>query len=214
MAQTHTVQKGEDLLTIAREHGLDWRTVWEHADNRSLREERDDPFALAPGDVVALPEKTVKYEPADTGTVHRFRRRGAATELRLKLFRGGRPRIREAYTLEVDGASRTGTTGADGRLVEPIPVDAQNARLTIGPDEAVYELQLGQLPPLSEPQGVQARLNRLGFDCGREDGTIDEATTAAVRSFQMWCGLDPTGEIDAPTRQLLHTHSHAATHDR
>lgn len=203
MAQQHTVREGEDMVSIAEEYGFFWETLWTHADNASLRAEREDPFALAPGDVVAIPEKEPKHETAATGTVHRFRRRGATTELRLQLFKGERPRAREDYELDVDGTARTGTTDGAGVLVERIPLDAREGTLTIGPDEAVYTLQLGGLPPLSEPAGVQARLNALGFDCGRSDGTMDEQTAEALRAFQRWCGLEPTGEADDETRRHL-----------
>lgn len=203
MSQKHTVSKGEDMVSIAEQHGFFWETLWEHPDNQSLRAQRNDPSALAPGDVVTLPEKEPRHEVGATGTVHRFRRRGASTELRLQLFRGERPRAREAYELDVDGTTRTGTTDAEGTLVERISVDAREGTLTIGPDVAVYELQLGGLPPVAESSGVQMRLNSLGFDCGRADGTMDEQAEQALRDFQRWCGLEPTGSPDDETRACL-----------
>lgn len=205
MAQQHTVRDGEDMATIAKQYGFFWETLWMHASNQSLRERRDDPFALAPGDVVAIPEKTPKHAVGATGQIHRFRRLGATTELHIQLFKGDRPRAREAYQLDIDGIHWEGRTDAEGVLVEEIPVDAENGVLTIGPDAAVYELQLGRLPPLSEPEGMQARLNGLGFDCGREDGTIDDKTKHALKSFQRWCGLEPTGALDEVTQARLQT---------
>lgn len=50
---------------------------------------------------------------------------------------------------------------------------------------------------------VQAVLHALGFDTAVPDGRYDERTATAVRSFQQAHGLDPTGIVDAATRQAL-----------
>jgi N-acetylmuramoyl-L-alanine amidase len=50
---------------------------------------------------------------------------------------------------------------------------------------------------------LQARLNLLGFDPGREDGIFGEHTSTAVRQFQLNVGLAPDGLVGATTVQAL-----------
>lgn len=51
---------------------------------------------------------------------------------------------------------------------------------------------------------LQTRLRQLGFDVPT-DGKYGPSTAAAVRAFQQRHKLDPTGAVDAATRELLQT---------
>ncbi|GAG86495.1 unnamed protein product [marine sediment metagenome] len=67
---------------------------------------------------------------------------------------------------------------------------------------------------------VQAILKSFGFYSGNLDGISGPQTRTAIKSFQSRVGLNPTGEIDATTLQVLlslvkktsrgHTSSHSA----
>ena len=50
---------------------------------------------------------------------------------------------------------------------------------------------------------LQARLNTLGFDPGREDAILGEATDTAVREFQRNVGLSPDGIVGSTTLAAL-----------
>jgi len=52
-------------------------------------------------------------------------------------------------------------------------------------------------------RSVQIMLHGIGYEPKREDGYFDEATEAAVKSFQTDNGLDATGVIDSETAQML-----------
>ena len=87
-----------------------------------------------------------------------------------------------------------------------IPCDARSAAVRLGKDPTPILLTIGALQDVSTTAGVQARLNNLGYHCGEPDGAIGPRTTAAVRAFQKdhkTDGLSPTGEVDAPTRNLI-----------
>ena len=53
----HKVAQGDCIESIAAKHGLEPDTIWEHANNASLREKRNgNSFALFPGDVLFVPD--------------------------------------------------------------------------------------------------------------------------------------------------------------
>ena len=81
----HRVQQGDCLLSLAKEHGFDWETLWNHPDNAELKRQREDPNALKPGDVVAIPERREKQEDASGESRTQFRRTGALARLRLEI---------------------------------------------------------------------------------------------------------------------------------
>src|SRR5215468_12271496 len=70
----HTVQQGETLIGLARIYRVsDWRIIWSHAQNASLRRERPNPQILGPGDRVYIPEPApIEYECA-VDQKHTFR---------------------------------------------------------------------------------------------------------------------------------------------
>ena len=48
----HKVKQGECVSSIAAEHGVPAKKVWNAADNEALREQRRTPDVLLPGDTV------------------------------------------------------------------------------------------------------------------------------------------------------------------
>ncbi len=64
-----------------------------------------------------------------------------------------------------------------------------------GPFEAIF-FKLAHLDPLNTIEGIQDRLNNLGYSCGEEHGEIGEQTAAALREFQAEHGLPESGNVD------------------
>ncbi len=60
-------------------------------------------------------------------------------------------------------------------------------------------------PPFrgDDVRGLQARLNTLGFDPGREDGIFGRQTEEALRDFQRNVGLTPDGIVGGTSLQAL-----------
>jgi hypothetical protein len=184
---------------------LDWRSIWDYPPNASLKRLRQDPNVLAPGDVLQIPEKTLKGFPASTDKRHTFRLKGTPAQLCLRLVdQKGRPRANLRYVLTVDGCLLTGTTDSDGKLQENIRPSAQRARLEIQAEAVTerYELPLGHLDPVTEDRGVIQRLCNLGYDCG-DEAEVGENTSAALLAFQRRCQLQETGHADDATRARL-----------
>jgi hypothetical protein len=203
----YTVKQGECLESIAKQHGYFWQTLWDHPRNADLRQRRKDPDVVFPGDVVHIPERSEKSEPGATELRHKFRRKGVPSRLRIALKdEDDEPRAGLPYTLVIDGQVLSGTTDGDGALQHPIPPNAQRGTLTVRPpddEEEHYDLQLGHMDPVTETSGVQARLNNLGFDCGKVDGLLSPRTQEALRAFQAKHRLETTGKPDEATQQKL-----------
>jgi Putative peptidoglycan binding domain len=204
MATDHEVQLGECMTSIADQHGFFWEYLWGLPENAALREKREDPHTLAPGDIVHIPDLREKEVPVKTGRTWEFRKKGIPAQVRLQLFRGEEPRATEEYTFQVAGRrDQTGKTDGDGVLRVFIPPDAASGKLTIGPDEQVYEFDFGKLQPIETIEGVQARLNNLGYSCGEPNGELNDETRKAIGQFQRRFGLEPTGEPDEATKEKL-----------
>lgn len=202
----YNVNQGDCLLSIAADAGVSWKTIWYHPNNAELRQRRNDPNVLLPGDVVFVPDKVPRVETRATDQKHKFVKKGQLAKVRLRLLDYRRqPRQSAHYSASVDGAIQSGTTDAGGYLTLSIPPGARQVKLTVmqGSRKEEYTLPLGSIDPVEELTGVQQRLANLGYPCDSEIGTLGDNTVAALRAFQQEMNLRVTGEIDNPTRQKL-----------
>ena len=198
MPRQHTIAPGETLAALAAEHGFSRGShIFEHPDNASLREHRDNPDVLAAGDVVVLPDPVLGTVEVRVDVRHRFQVVRPRQHLRLKpvgcdgLSLDGR-----RYVLEVEGARFEGVI--DGRIEHAIGVGARRARLEVEPESEgqasiIWELEVGHLDPVETAAGLQARLNNLGFWVGPVDADVGPRTEAGIRRFQEAHGLDVDG---------------------
>ncbi len=213
---THVVSQGECLATIAKRYYFaDWRTLYDHPDNAPLKRKRPNPNLLYPGDVLVIPDKQPKQDTVASKLKHQYTLRTLETILRLKVADDeGAAYANRRYQLTFDGAAFEGITGADGLIEHPVAPDADKAELLVwledeGPPYP-WSLAVGHLDPVEDVSGVQARLNNLGFSCGRVDGVLGPKTRAALRAFQASSGLEVTGENSSATEaRLRHAHDEA-----
>lgn len=203
----HQVKQGDCISSIAEENGFFWETIWNHPENKELKELRKDPNILYPGDVVFVPDIRVKEVSEPTDQVHKFRLKNTPAKLTLQILDEAEPRADVPFTLIIDGEEKDrGRIGSDGRIRISIPPTAKSGKLILGEgqEQEIYELNLGHLDPIDTISGVKARLNNLGFDCGMPNEEIDEQTREAIENFQGYINHpDPTGELDEQTRETL-----------
>jgi hypothetical protein len=195
----YVVSQGDCILSIAKDFGFFWETVWNDPQNASLKQLRKDPNVLLTGDVVYIRDKEIKEESKPTDAKHSFVRKGTPAQLRLQLLdRNQKPRANLKYTLVIDGASQEGTSDSNGWINETMPPNAQKADLIVE-DQGVqekYAMGLGTVDPITETTGVEQRLKNLGHSSPLGLGE-------ALRSFQTKYGLPATGNPDDATRQKL-----------
>jgi N-acetylmuramoyl-L-alanine amidase len=199
----HTIEEGESTISLALQYGFFVNTIWDYPANADLKRKRKDMNVLMPGDIVVIPDKEIKEVSGATEQLHRFKRKGIPAIYRLQVFDCEKPRANQAYRLSLDGQVLRGTTDANGILQQPVPPDATEGELIIGPDEFRLTIDFGHLDPITEISGVQKRLNNLGYLCGEADGELDEPTRDALADFQDRFGLEPTGELDDATLKKL-----------
>jgi N-acetylmuramoyl-L-alanine amidase len=156
-----------------------------------------------PGDIVFVPDKSLREESRGTEQRHRFRKKNVPAELVIRIMSGNEPRANEKYSINVDGSWHEGSTDSQGYLRAQIPPGASSAKLFMGGDTDGFELALGQLDPSSEVSGAQARLANLGIYHGEIHGKMDDATVESLRDFQRAHGLQETGKLDKLTQDKL-----------
>ncbi len=191
------------MSSIGFDTGFFPQTLWELPENASLREKRESPNILREGDEVFIPDLRIKQQTAAVNLRHRFKRKGIPEILRVRfLDELGEPRSGMKYELKIAGLLRNGETDESGWLEEWIPPDAMEATITIldetdeTPIEEKYEVKLGQLNPSKDRDGVRARLENLGIECGE----TEEDFALAISSFQnRYDDLEVTGVADEKT---------------
>ena len=215
--KTYQVQQGDDLETIAYEHGVTPDRIWDLEDNEELREKRLDPCLLRAGDELTIPDPITNEWEIETETHHRFRMSGGTVDLNIAFTHDDEALADTPYSLTMvkkDGSELpeiTGQTDGDGVLFRKIPIDVTEGEVALNPDtddEQIVPFRLGEIDPSDEGyRGVQALLNNLGYDCGSEDDELGEKTRGAVRAFQEDHMLEPIAddadEIDEFTLEAI-----------
>jgi N-acetylmuramoyl-L-alanine amidase len=205
--KSYSVKQGECISSIADENGFFWETIWNHPNNKELRERRKDPNILYPGDVVFIPDKRLKEVSEPTTQVHRYRLKNSPAKVKLRVLRDAEPRADEPYVLFIDDVeARRGIVPWNGIVEIPILPSAKKGRLVVGQgDEAEeYKLNFGQLDPIETTTGVKARLKNLGFECGEVNSDLDEQTVEAITDFQFYINHpNPNGTLDKQTLERL-----------
>ena len=211
MATYHTVKQGEYLPKIAMEYGFaNYQKIWDHPENAELKEKRQTPNVLFPGDRLYIPDKQVKTESGATGQRHRFRLKGELPMLRIVLKDvDDQPIANAECDLVVEGKIHQVTTDANGLIEQEIPKTAEGGYLLSHDPEIPFdsqipiEIQIGHLDPVEEISGQRARLNNLGYDTGDPDSGDEQQFRSAVEEFQCDYGLTVNGVCDPETQEKL-----------
>ena len=216
MPRTHFVQPGECLTSIAAAYGfVDPNAIWQSNDNADLRARRPDPSIIRPGDEIVIPDLdrvplTVKKP---TGDYHRIDVILPRRKFLIKLApMDDQPFDGQPFRLEAGGQTVTGNVGGDGVVEGEARTDATRATLTLPQANLTMEVAIGHLDPVHDGDadtpivsGVQARLINLGYLGGSVTGLLDDATVAAIKSFQanLMERAAPDGELDDETLDRL-----------
>lgn len=203
MAHLHIVKQGECFSSIAKKYGFLEKTLWEHASNSALKNKRNNPNVLLPGDEVNIPDTELKEYSAPTEDTHHYVVTREKIDFSLQVLENEKPVANEEYLLTVDGTSVKDVTDGEGWIHQPIDATAKTGKLVIANAKLEYELRFGYLDPVEEKSGVMSRLRNLGRYFGENEKNNEYLLEAALRGFQHQHGLNETGTADAATQAKL-----------
>src|SRR5690349_12704101 len=131
MPESYVTKQGDCIHSIAFEKGFFPDTLWNHADNKNLKNLRKDPHVLLPGDIVSIPDKRLKEISKPAESRHRFRRKGVPKQMRVQLAEGTNPLKNTQCKVNVAGREFEATSDGDGWLKIPIPPNASSAKIKL-----------------------------------------------------------------------------------
>jgi len=209
----YQVQRGDCLSSIAATYGFaDYQTIYQHPQNSEFRQKRPNPNIIYTGDMLFIPDLETQDFQCPTDQKHRFVLDRPEVLLRLCLKDDlYQPYQNVKYRLRVGSKHYQGATDGQGIVEISIPANASEGEITIFPagDEQddngyTFALNLGDLDPVAEISGIDARLVNLGFGPADSGDTLsDEARSDALKAFQEKFGLDVTGEVTDATKSKL-----------
>jgi Putative peptidoglycan binding domain/LysM domain len=210
MAGNYTVKQGDHLSKIAKDFGFsDYHTIWDHPNNADLKQKRQNPNVLFPGDTLFIPDRVTREESAATDQRHQYKMHKPKLKLRLTLEDlYERPIADSLCVLSLGNDSRNVTTDARGRIEQDISADVHNGFFIIQDEQTPFEkvaipVRIGDLDPVDEVSGQIARLNNLGYFAGDIDKKDDQAFQSAVEEFQCDDGLTVDGKCGPITQAKL-----------
>jgi N-acetylmuramoyl-L-alanine amidase len=206
----HTVEQGEHISRIANEHGFRYLTVWNHSDNSTLRAERKDPNILFPGDVVVIPDREMRTEPAATDNKHLYVQKDGPLKLRIAFFNLDRDAVPNAdCVLQVGSAPNRLHTDGNGQVEQEIDKSSENGSIELDYPDAQnclkWPIKIGHLDPIDKESGWRGRLLNLGYFTAGVDNTELERLRSAVEEFQCDYSLKVDGICGPITQDKLKT---------
>lgn len=194
----HRTRQGEYIASIAAQYGLPADRIWNHPENAQLRQARENPNVLKPGDSVFIPERKRRSQSAKAAQHNRFRAKSPRPWLRLdvkKLFErdiAGAP-----CALDLGFETRHLTISEDGIIETRIPANLESAVLTI--EGIPLHLRIGELDPIEFPSGQRERLRNLGYYDAHADEDDAAILSGAITLFQKDNDLKVSGNCDETT---------------
>jgi Putative peptidoglycan binding domain len=212
MAVTYTVLQGDHISKIAKAFGFsDYQTIWNDPHNAELKQTRQNPNVLLPGDSIYIPDRQLREESRSTDQRHSFVKKISKLRLRVTLVdQYEKPISNAACTLVLGAQSRQITSDASGQIDEDIEPDVHDAILVIQDQKpqtpfnnVQLPLKIGDLDPVTAISGQAARLTNMGYFDGDVDQPDPKAFKSAVEEFQCDYGLIVDGICGPKTQATL-----------
>lgn len=197
------------MSALAARLGFDAQAAWAHEKNAGLRARRPSMDMLCPGDVVHIPQEPSEALELSVGTTNQFSARIPTVTIRLALRLGDHVLANEEYEIAgIPGPSSTrGRSDGDGVVKLDLPVSVRSIDLLLPRLHATYAVDVGHLEPAEEMSGIRQRLKHLRYYPGAaRSGAPDlerDHDRLAIEAFQRHHGIEPTGELDARTRDAI-----------
>lgn len=204
MGRKHSVEQGEDLLSISRKYGLAAKKIQDHGSNRELWSDTRDDEILHPGDRLELPDVETKTESAPTDARARFRAKfPGKVEIILRLVDVDGPRANLDFKVTGDGVNVEGKTDGDGQVKAEIPFATRSVTVEIPETGEEFSLQIAQLDPPMTRSGAKQRFKNLGYYHGDINDDESPDFSSALQRFQQDQELTESDDYDDETQAKL-----------
>ena len=210
MAGNYTVKQGDYLSSIAKAFGFsDYQTIWNDPNNAQLKQQRQNPNVLFPGDILYIPDRDQRNESAATDQVHTYKKSSNDLKLRLTLLdQYEKPIANAKCVLTLGTASSNVTTDGSGKIEQDLQPDVHDGVLVIQDDQTPFNnvkitLKIGSLDPVDQISGQIGRLNNLGYLAGDPNQPDQTAFESAVEEFQCDNKLTVDGKCGPQTQATL-----------
>jgi hypothetical protein len=210
----HIVRAGEHIGSIAHQYGFEnFSPLWDHPQNAKLKAARKDPFLLAPGDELFIPDRVQLVFDRVTQASHDIKVHVDKLTLKLRVLGvDGKPKKNTKVTLRVEppktGGRRepeqTVTTDGDGNVSVNVATHVVDASFVV--DEVEFPLHIGMLDPIDTDRGVEQRLCNLGYLQRRDDEPDPRELRLAIEDFQSDHELELTGKREDIEAKLEEVH--------
>src|SRR4051812_40078721 len=144
----YVVGRGEHLLTVALQFGLEPDAIWNHPKNAELKKTRE-PDVLAPGDVLQIPKPPAPTLSLRHGTSNRYRATVPKVTIRLAFEGPDGPFASEPYELHDLGEVIKGSTDGSGGVDFEAKVTKRRARIVFPRRHVEHAIEIGGLDPAS-----------------------------------------------------------------
>lgn len=209
MPVAHVVQQGEHGSAIVDQYGFSLlSTVWNDPLNADLRQTRQTPDILLPGDTIQIPDKSIQNRTAATGLVHVYVVPLDKVRVRLRLLDlAGKPIENHPCDFTIEDQAAASTSDGDGIVDGPAPRNVAAAGLKI--DDNEFVVAVGRLDPIEDESGWQARLINLGYlekpdpSFAGAAQTRDREVKSAIEEFQCDQSIPLSGAMDDATISAL-----------
>ncbi len=202
-SQTIIVGSDDSILSIAKQNGFYWSTLWNHPNNAQLKALRKTPEVLQEGDKVYVPKIDPKKETKPNEAYHKFKLKGEQAKFKIKLMMMDEARANEDYTLVIDGVIKSGKTDGNGMIQTDIPNDAKGGVLKLQKGKEQLPISIGRLDPHDSVSGVRQRLASLGYTPETDSASTDALPADTLKLFQGKYKLNVSGLLDAATKSKL-----------
>jgi hypothetical protein len=200
VAGNYTVQQGDHVFKVAKVFGFsDYQTIWNDPNNADLKQQRQNPNVLFPGDSLYIPDREQRVESRPTDKKHPFKKTTKGLKLRLTLVDlYEKPIANASCVLALGSDSSNVTTDGSGKIEQDIQPTDHDAILVIQDEQTPLNntqiaIKIGDLDPEDKISGQIARLNNLGYSAGDVQKPDQTAFESAVEEFQCDNGLTVDG---------------------
>ena len=199
----HRTAPGDHLARVAATYTFrSYGPLWNDPANAELRARRHNPNILAAGDLVYVPELSLREVDRATEQRHRFKAElhQLVARLAFKTWEG-KPVDGVPAEIMLDGKATPATATGPGGI--EVPVEPTTDRCTIRLPNGEVVGRRGFLEPADTQAGARQRLTNLGYQAGESNDPADRVFRSAVEEFQCDHGLPVDGKVGAGTRAAL-----------